>query len=202
LAQQPLTSREVLDIARGALDAHRGQRAAISHSRRHPDKAPAADVAMTTASVARPVARPVAREPSREHGKERDMAGKQRPYTCSFCGKNREQARRLIAGPNGIYICDDCIALCNEILAENEPSAPAEAPAAPSAAAQASAQRGRAAWWRRLLSRDVSRRRQSCHRLAHALIEHSPPQAVGLLPMRLGGLICGYGPCIYNRISV
>jgi ATP-dependent protease Clp ATPase subunit len=39
-------------------------------------------------------------------------------YNCSFCGKNQEQVLRLIAGPGGIYICDECIDLCNEILEE------------------------------------------------------------------------------------
>ena len=34
---------------------------------------------------------------------------------CSFCGKSQEQVRKLIAGP-GVYICDECIDLCNEIL--------------------------------------------------------------------------------------
>lgn len=37
---------------------------------------------------------------------------------CSFCGKEQLQVRRLIAGPNGAYICDTCVALCNEILAK------------------------------------------------------------------------------------
>jgi ATP-dependent Clp protease ATP-binding subunit ClpX len=36
---------------------------------------------------------------------------------CSFCGKNQEQVRKLIAGP-GVYICDECIELCNEIIEE------------------------------------------------------------------------------------
>ena len=46
--------------------------------------------------------------------------GERRQYRCSFCGKNQDQVRRLIAGPNGVYICDECIRLCNEILAEEE----------------------------------------------------------------------------------
>ncbi|MCL2025575.1 MAG: ATP-dependent Clp protease ATP-binding subunit ClpX [Leptospirales bacterium] len=37
---------------------------------------------------------------------------------CSFCGKDQELVKRLVAGP-GIYICDECIELCNEIMAEN-----------------------------------------------------------------------------------
>ncbi len=37
---------------------------------------------------------------------------------CSFCGKPREQVRRLIAGP-GVYICDECVLLCQEIVSED-----------------------------------------------------------------------------------
>jgi len=36
---------------------------------------------------------------------------------CSFCGKQQEQVKKLIAGP-GVYICDECIELCNEIIEE------------------------------------------------------------------------------------
>jgi len=36
---------------------------------------------------------------------------------CSFCGKPQEQVKKLVAGP-GVYICDECIELCNEIIAE------------------------------------------------------------------------------------
>lgn len=36
---------------------------------------------------------------------------------CSFCGKNQEQVKRLIAGP-GVYICDECIDLCSEIIVD------------------------------------------------------------------------------------
>lgn len=36
---------------------------------------------------------------------------------CSFCGKTQEQVKRLIAGPN-VYICDECIELCSEIIEE------------------------------------------------------------------------------------
>ena len=36
---------------------------------------------------------------------------------CSFCGKTQEQVKRLVAGP-GVYICDECVDLCNEIIEE------------------------------------------------------------------------------------
>ena len=36
---------------------------------------------------------------------------------CSFCGKPQEQVRKLVAGP-GVYICDECIELCSEIVEE------------------------------------------------------------------------------------
>ncbi len=38
---------------------------------------------------------------------------------CSFCGKEQRMVKRLVAGPN-VYICDECIALCNEILGEED----------------------------------------------------------------------------------
>lgn len=37
---------------------------------------------------------------------------------CSFCNKTQAQVRKLIAGPNGTYICDECIAICSEIIEE------------------------------------------------------------------------------------
>ncbi|MDR0436424.1 MAG: ATP-dependent Clp protease ATP-binding subunit ClpX [Propionibacteriaceae bacterium] len=38
-------------------------------------------------------------------------------YKCSFCGKHQKQVRKLIAGP-GVYICDECVDLCNEVIDE------------------------------------------------------------------------------------
>lgn len=51
---------------------------------------------------------------------------------CSFCGKSQDQVKKLIAGP-GVYICDECVDLCNEILDEElfEGTAPQPAPAEP-----------------------------------------------------------------------
>ena len=37
---------------------------------------------------------------------------------CSFCGKTQDQVRKLIAGSKNVFICDECIELCGEILAE------------------------------------------------------------------------------------
>ena len=45
------------------------------------------------------------------------------PYRCSFCGKSQEQVRKLIAG-QGVYICDECINLCQEIIEEEMLDAP------------------------------------------------------------------------------
>src|SRR6195952_3887136 len=42
-----------------------------------------------------------------------DMHG----LSCSFCGKSQKEVRKLIAGPT-VYICDECIGLCNDIIAE------------------------------------------------------------------------------------
>src|SRR5215831_5480827 len=38
-------------------------------------------------------------------------------FSCSFCGKNQKEVKKLIAGPT-VYICDECIGLCNDIIAE------------------------------------------------------------------------------------
>ena len=50
--------------------------------------------------------------------------------TCSFCGKSQDEVRKLIAGPK-VYICDECIDLCNDIIAEEceqEKALPARSP--------------------------------------------------------------------------
>ena len=48
------------------------------------------------------------------------MAGKigEQKVRCSFCNKSEDQVRKLIAGPDGVYICDECIEICDEILEE------------------------------------------------------------------------------------
>ncbi len=49
------------------------------------------------------------------------------PYRCSFCGKSQEQVRKLIAG-QGVYICDECINLCQEIIEEEMQETPRPRP--------------------------------------------------------------------------
>ncbi|MBD5788393.1 AAA family ATPase, partial [Cellulosimicrobium terreum] len=39
--------------------------------------------------------------------------------TCSFCGKSQKQVKRLIAGPAGVFICDECVVLCLEMVDED-----------------------------------------------------------------------------------
>ena len=48
------------------------------------------------------------------YGKKSTTTGN---YRCSFCGKSQEEVKKLIAGPS-VYICDECIELCNEIMVE------------------------------------------------------------------------------------
>ena len=59
-------------------------------------------------------------ETGRNRGKRRNVArasdGNEQ-LLCSFCGKSQRQVKKLIAGP-GVYICDECIDLCNEIIDE------------------------------------------------------------------------------------
>ena len=52
--------------------------------------------------------------------KQKDMADKVREgkVRCSFCHKTEDQVRKLIAGPDGAYICDECIGICSEIMEE------------------------------------------------------------------------------------
>ena len=66
------------------------------------------------------------RRPRAEKPGERPKVG-----ACSFCGKSQDEVRKLIAGPT-VYICDECIDLCNDIIAEEvEQEAQLEGPASP-----------------------------------------------------------------------
>ena len=47
------------------------------------------------------------------------------PIKCSFCGKSQSQVKKLVAGP-GVYICNECVELCNEIVGEDFVDVPEE----------------------------------------------------------------------------
>src|SRR3989304_3851667 len=51
--------------------------------------------------------------------------GSRLQYQCSFCAKSQDQVKKLIAGPGAVYICDECVELCREIIEEE--SGPAKA---------------------------------------------------------------------------
>jgi ribosomal protein L37AE/L43A len=135
LAQRPLSPLEVVDVMRGALDA----RGAASRSVHQPSSTP----------IRGGAAPPVGLE-NRQNGRERGMARERRRFACSFCGKGRDQVRRLIAGPN-VYICDQCVSLCNEIIAEEEHTAPCRQDEG--ARPRPAAHRRAAPWWRRTVTR-------------------------------------------------
>ena len=46
-----------------------------------------------------------------------DKVGGEKLLYCSFCGKSQHEVRKLIAGPS-VFICDECIELCNDIIRE------------------------------------------------------------------------------------
>ena len=50
------------------------------------------------------------------------MANTQNEYLCSFCGKPQAQVKRLIAGPDQVFICDECVTLCEQIITEESDS--------------------------------------------------------------------------------
>ena len=51
----------------------------------------------------------------------------QNNYHCSFCSKAQAQVKRLIAGPDRVFICDECVALCGQIITEESPTPPRDA---------------------------------------------------------------------------
>ena len=59
--------------------------------------------------------------------RDKDETRQPRVARCSFCDKTQDQVRRIIAG-NGVYICDECIALCQEIIADDLGTAPSQEP--------------------------------------------------------------------------
>ncbi len=77
------------------------------------------------------------------------MANTPATLACSFCGKGQAQVRRLIAGPLGVFICDECVALCNDILAMERGSTPRT----PTEGGPRSPQRSPRSGWRSFLPR-------------------------------------------------
>lgn len=64
---------------------------------------------------------------------QRGNNGKDKVFHCSFCGKSQHEVRKLIAGPS-VYVCDECVSLCNDIInEESRDTAKTAQPAAPNA---------------------------------------------------------------------
>jgi len=49
-------------------------------------------------------------------------------YRCSFCNKRQDQVKKLIAGPTPVFICDECVTLCKEIVDEEFSGTPRPEP--------------------------------------------------------------------------
>lgn len=45
---------------------------------------------------------------------------KTKDMRCSFCGKSRELVAKLVAGPGGLFICDQCVEICNDLIKEKD----------------------------------------------------------------------------------
>ncbi|MBI4199484.1 MAG: ATP-dependent Clp protease ATP-binding subunit ClpX, partial [Chloroflexi bacterium] len=58
--------------------------------------------------------------------------GSRRDQVCSFCGKTAGQGRRLVAGPGHVLICNECVALCQQVLQQGGTPGPEPPGAAPS----------------------------------------------------------------------
>ncbi len=58
---------------------------------------------------------------------QRGNSGRDKVFHCSFCGKSQHEVRKLIAGPS-VYVCDECVALCNDIINEESPETKSAAP--------------------------------------------------------------------------
>ena len=56
-------------------------------------------------------------------GDDGSSSGSGDAYSCSFCGKPQESVRRLIAGPSKIFICNECVGRCQQIIADDQPIA-------------------------------------------------------------------------------
>src|SRR5258708_35296226 len=74
-------------------------------------------------------------EATRKKGEALPASGDAQPSAtlyCSFCFKSQHQVRKLISGPANIFICDECVEICNEVIADRIPtgakSSPVELP--------------------------------------------------------------------------
>ena len=77
-------------------------------------------------------------------------------YHCSFCGKSQDQVRRLIAGPGAVYICDECVDLCREIIDEESAPPAAAKPRLPLAKLPTPADDGLVRRWRSLVRQTLA----------------------------------------------
>src|SRR5260370_29174191 len=93
-------------------------------------------------------------------------------YRCSFCSKSQDQVQRLIAGPGGVYICDECIDLCREIIEEEQATI-----------AKPRLQTGKIPAPKKIyeqLSQYVIGQERAKNSLAGAVFNHSKPIGVGI----------------------
>src|SRR5579862_6004915 len=63
----------------------------------------------------------MARKPSGPNGGPGGPGGGRLAELCSFCNRSAEQVERLIAGPPDVYICNECVELCNSIMQREAP---------------------------------------------------------------------------------
>jgi len=107
--QMPLTEIQVLlqaeddETVRGCLDRHRERITELM-----------AEYGQTLRDL------PTAEEWCISIRKDQSMTTETTTYQCSFCGKDNTSVERMIAGPHRVYICNECVALCNAIIAQEE----------------------------------------------------------------------------------
>src|ERR1019366_1399344 len=126
-AARPPTSRSTprrssASAAASTRSSRGGPRALVTVPRRGAWVAAAGGLlALSPAMVPRPGAAPPPAKGTHAGEDMTDREDRRRHTRCSFCGKGQEQVRKLVAGP-GVYICDQCIDLCQEVLEEDNRS--------------------------------------------------------------------------------
>jgi ATP-dependent Clp protease ATP-binding subunit ClpX len=63
---------------------------------------------------------PTAQEWCQRTRKDKPVVAETREYRCSFCGKANQEVRRMVAGPDGVVICNECVAKCIDLMAEHD----------------------------------------------------------------------------------